>query len=441
MKSVSVQDYRCFRDEQTVKIAPLTLLVGDNSTGKSSLLAMIRALWDAAYAGGSSFDQEPFALGSFDDIVHYRGGPVSRPTAFRGQLVDTIVEDDAGCIEIDVEFAKIHDYPAVRSKQFLKDGYGIRFGPSDSGVWLITPSQELPCELPAWKQPDDMDVGMWGLFRNVMVFPETEEIRHGKGIETLAPPQREALIDTIEVFRKQTFQELDRKKRPRAIAPLRARPQRTYDIGPSYWDPGGESMPNLLMALHRNDPERWTELKALLESYGRKLGLFSQLEVHPVRRGSGVGPFQLRVRDALQGKQVGPWRNLMDVGYGVSQILPLMIQLLEPGPSVYLLQQPEIHLHPRAQAALGTLLCEQLVASPAHKLIIETHSNYLLDRIRMEVRDDAVAITPDDVSVAFFESRGLDVEIHNIVFDPQGNVDAPPSYANFFMQEVYRSIG
>ncbi len=51
MKSVSVQDYRCFRSEQTVKIAPLTLLVGNNSTGKSSLMAMIRCLWDVAYAG------------------------------------------------------------------------------------------------------------------------------------------------------------------------------------------------------------------------------------------------------------------------------------------------------------------------------------------------------------------------------------------------------
>ena len=48
---ISLKNFRCFRERQSVRLAPLTLLVGENSTGKTSFLALIRALWDTAYGG------------------------------------------------------------------------------------------------------------------------------------------------------------------------------------------------------------------------------------------------------------------------------------------------------------------------------------------------------------------------------------------------------
>ena len=48
MDSVTLKDFRCFRGEQTARMAPLTLLVGENSTGKTSFLAILRALWEVA---------------------------------------------------------------------------------------------------------------------------------------------------------------------------------------------------------------------------------------------------------------------------------------------------------------------------------------------------------------------------------------------------------
>lgn len=150
----------------------------------------------------------------------------------------------------------------------------------------------------------------------------------------------------------------------------------------------------------------------------------------------------MRVRgNPIQPRPVGPWRNLVDVGYGVSQILPLICRLSDPSVHLHLVQQPEIHLHPKAQAALGSFLCEW-VAEGRGQLIIETHSQYLLDRVRMEVRDSRIDIGPADVSVAFFESHGLESKIANIEFDDLGNVQgAPPGYNSFFVDEVARSIG
>ena len=124
-------------------------------------------------------------------------------------------------------------------------------------------------------------------------------------------------------------------------------------------------------------------------------------------------------------RRKGPWRNLIDVGYGVSQALPVITELLRPdAPSMFLLQQPEVHLHPSAQAALGSLFSQ--VAGLERQLIIETHSDHLIDRVRMDVRDGESALKPDDVSILYFERGDLDVRIHSLRIDEEGNVvDAP----------------
>ena len=106
---------------------------------------------------------------------------------------------------------------------------------------------------------------------------------------------------------------------------------------------------------------------------------------------------------------------------------------------MFLLQQPEVHLHPSAQAALGSLLCQ--VAGKEHQIVVETHSDHLMDRVRMDVRDGESDLTPDDVSILYFERGGLDVKIHSLRIDEEGNIlDAPDGYRSFFMEEVSRSL-
>ena len=98
-----------------------------------------------------------------------------------------------------------------------------------------------------------------------------------------------------------------------------------------------------------------------------------------------------------------------------------------------------MHLHPSAQAALGSLFCQ--VAGPKRQLIVETHSDHLMDRMHMDVRDGVSGSKPEDVSILFFERRGLDVRIHSLRIDKEGNVlDAPDGYRQFFMDEMSRSL-
>ena len=83
MDRIVLKNFRCFHEEQTARLAPLTLLVGENSTGKTSFMAMIRALWDVAYEHRvPDFKEDPYDLGSFDDIAHHRGRGGGRAEVF-----------------------------------------------------------------------------------------------------------------------------------------------------------------------------------------------------------------------------------------------------------------------------------------------------------------------------------------------------------------------
>lgn len=125
----------------------------------------------------------------------------------------------------------------------------------------------------------------------------------------------------------------------------------------------------------------------------------------------------------------------------MSQVLPVLTEVFRAdAPPIMLFQQPEVHLHPSAQAELGSLFCA--AAASGRQLVVETHSEYIIDRVRMDIRDRATALKSQDVSILFFERDDPGVRIHSLQFDEQGNVlGAPDSYGRFFMGEMRRSVG
>ena len=210
--------------------------------------------------------------------------------------------------------------------------------------------------------------------------------------------------------------EYDEARRPFASAPIRSRPRRTYDPVRIIQDSEGEYIPSYLAGLSRRRPAEWQQVKTALETFGHGSGLFEEISVRSFGDTDG-DPFQIMVR--LPGEESEQHqRNLIDVGYGVSQSLPVLTELLsENAPMTCLLQQPEVHLHPIAQAALGSLFCT--LAAKDMRLLVETHSYSLLDRIQMDVRDKRsdFSLRPDDVSILYFERCGPSVRIHPIWID------------------------
>ena len=107
--------------------------------------------------------------------------------------------------------------------------------------------------------------------------------------------------------------------------------------------------------------------------------------------------FEVRLVDRRRGNEVDV--ALSDVGFGISQILPFIVQSLAGEKQIITIEQPEVHIHPRLQADLGDLLAAAIQDPRNHRYIVETHSEHLVLRMQRLVREGN--ITPADVSVLY----------------------------------------
>ena len=450
MDQITLKDYRCFGDQQTARLAPFTLLVGENSTGKTSFLAMVRALYDLLNGRHApDFKEPPYDLGSFDEIAHHRGGRAGRASTFEAGLSTgyPLTKRDGGLRSLEspyhykavfgrigtapvpVEISKASGDSWIKNSFYPGEPYVFRFG-TGRGHWKLKISDEASKR--AESQLGTLPFAFyWILHTSADGNAGYSQFEPINGSPSFTSEDEEELreLDFGLSSPRWTF----------ASAPVRSKPRRTYDPSRSTLDPEGEYVPMYLANLLFQERNKWQSLKKAIEGFGKSAGLFDEITIRPLGKRDSE-PFQIQIRK-FSGKKKGPPRNLIDVGYGVSQVLPVITELLrEDAPDLFLLQQPEVHLHPSAQAALGTLFCQ--VAAQGRQLIVETHSDYILDRLRMDIRDRKTDLKPDDVSILFFERQDLGVRIHSIRLDEEGNVlDAPPAYGDFFINETTRSLG
>ena len=449
MDRITLRDYRCFHGEQSARLAPLTLLVGENSTGKTSFMAMIRALWDIAYREVvPDFKEEPYDLGSFDEIVHHRGARGGRADTFQAGFHAALDNESNHGFSFDVTFERRGTTPVPSRRHVKSDGKSITLTSAGDAVDMVVATSKRSwrrrLEIGAASSTDSfrlMPVSILiSLFHHLRTAGANDRPGGDRAASRRMPKED---FDAIQEFLYDT--ELSQYGRPLippfASAPVRSKPRRTYDPARPARDPEGDYVPMYLADVYLQNKRAWSRLKERLEDFGRGAGLFDEISIKPL--GSRQSdPFHVQVRKfAPGGRLKGPHRNLIDVGYGVSQVLPVITELLRTdAPSTFLLQQPEVHLHPSAQAALGSLFCE-VAGAKDRLLVVETHSDHLLNRIRMDVRDGVGPLQPEDVSILYFERGALEVSIHSLRLDQEGNVlGAPPSYGHFFMAETERSL-
>jgi hypothetical protein len=196
---------------------------------------------------------------------------------------------------------------------------------------------------------------------------------------------------------------------------LRGNPARTYPtaaIGDFFQGTFEYYVASLILAWQQAGDERLRTLDRALET----LGLTWRVNANPI----GATQVELLV-GRLPGKKRGSASdlvNIADVGFGVSQTLPVLVALLaaHPGQLVYL-EQPELHLHPRAQQALATVLAE--AALRGVRVVAETHSSLLLMAVQALVAEGK--LPPEKVILHWFQrdSRGA-TEVKTADLDRMG---------------------
>ncbi|CAN5244475.1 hypothetical protein BH09BAC4_BH09BAC4_49680 [soil metagenome] len=157
------------------------------------------------------------------------------------------------------------------------------------------------------------------------------------------------------------------------------------------------------------------KLKELLKTT-KQLQLFEDIKAVNFKGGR----FELSVRTHKKGKRAA----LTDVGFGISQFLPIIVADLQLSDNSCLaISQPEIHLHPKIQATFGNYLANQIKRTEK-QYIVETHSEYLLNRIRLLLVTGE--LKPEDVRVLYFENDGVKSTVHDVEFATDGQIKGAP---------------
>jgi energy-coupling factor transporter ATP-binding protein EcfA2 len=340
--NILLENFRCFAARHTINMTPLTLLVGENSAGKSTFLAAFSVISDfSTYPSQPRFDMPPltkiadtFSLG-FEiqtDDKDKNLKVVANYSSDLGQasLGKFTIESNYGCIELIYGSNNLHC-------QFSH--------------FKALNGQNIKIDLDKDKLPPLKLESIEMLLAAIINYSQEKILL----LELLQPiMQISRLIESVSLGG------ID-------IAPIRSKPKRTYDHLTTAYDPEGDHIP---YAIARASQQKDQKLKQL-NQFGKESGLFNEINVKTL--GDKLGdPFQLHVKMPEMTAEMSV--NLTDVGYGVSQSLPIIVQsILRTGTDWLLLQQPEVHLHPRAQAALGSFFVRQ-VAENNRRFVIETHS-------------------------------------------------------------------
>lgn len=171
-----------------------------------------------------------------------------------------------------------------------------------------------------------------------------------------------------------------------------------------------------------------------MRKVGKASGLFESIEIKQFGTPEeATAPFE--VDAVLDNKAL----NLNAVGYGVSQSLPIFVELIaRPASSWLAIQQPEVHLHPRAQAALGDVFFE--MAARDHKnFVIETHSDFTIDRLNYMRKQSKSPAS----QILFFEHRNKRNTVTPLKIGDHGELplQQPQSYRKFFVKEQMNLLG
>ncbi|SFE33401.1 AAA family ATPase [Roseivivax sediminis] len=441
---VGFQDFRGFQQQRGVPIRPLTVLVGENSAGKTSFLAGLKYLLDFLSLDViPTFNGDPFQLGTYDQIAHFRGGRGGRARDFRISGRFPVVLDGAGPqrssrpvnVDVSMTFARMDSQAGISSIRFsaqrrslllsivsdkLRIEYfgakGIRRQVGDSSSYPSSFRSDLARYWPFVLQDLNFRIGL--------------EAESGFDLSDEEVSEVERIVAAALAISNHLPNSVS------ATSAIRTRPQRTYTPGVESEDSDGTHVPFEIAKLYRSrsrSDSSWGELKSALEEFGRNSDMFSEILVKSFGQ-TASDPFQ------IQFSHGGPRTNLVDLGYGTSQVLPIVYSVATAGrSSKFLVQQPEVHLHPKAQAALGQYFVDSFKENNA-SYVLETHSDFIVDRIRRSVMKGE--IDSGDVAILFFERFRLENKITLIELSAAGEpVNAPAAYRDFFIDEQMKNLG
>lgn len=397
MTKFILRDVRGFVGEHSFDVRPITLFVGENSAGKSTVLSVIDIMSKRSFPVFADFDYE-YSFGSFKSI---KSNLNKRKTFSLGY--------DKESSYVKADFIDSRNFPVMSKAEVRFEGYSCI---------IINKGSKISVKISEGK--------------SLFIEADLEDVSTGDDLEYVlylaASDRKETIGEEIaEKFIDDLFKAKLDLPPCRLISPIRSKTYRNYDPLRRRFDKSGKHLP-YIMSLALETESRRTKYLKMVREFGKESGLFDDVTVFKHNENSPESPFQIQV--SVRGR----FENIFEVGYGVGQVMPIMAETLFVGPEQRLLiQQPEVHLHPKAQAAFASYLCN-FIKSVDASFVLETHSDYIVDRLGIHVKDGT--LERDKVIVYFFEYDNKGSSMRAMEFDEMGVLqNQHPSYRSFFLRE------
>lgn len=413
--AIEIENLKCFSDRQRIELAPITLLYGANNSGKST--AMYALLLFGQWLESRSYSIGPIELtGGERDLGpsylathnHRSGQPITIKVEFYESESDV-----RKAIEICVQ-PIINDWQARVTRSVVGDVVNL---------------VHVKCE-------EDGNIVGESWDESVCESMRDELLRHLLNQRIIG-----ALRDVPPVgFMPKTRFEVDPSLWFRGLAAWHWIGHAWEDnliwtnqwLGPEYLDTGVEFLQQTMLGS--------TQLFDALNSHFPKGENLNKKNLELCLQDLLIGG-ERRVRlRPLQGKEICDGKEPLlwphEVGVGVTQLLPVVVACMTRNGWFFMIQEPETHVHPRLQAKLGDLLidstADHLSYGNANQLMVESHSEHLIHRLKRRIRETTNGSAPknlevwaDRVAINYFNQENGATRTHQIHLDINGEFVEP----------------
>lgn len=450
---ISINNFKAIGSIADYEMRPLTILSGTNSSGKSSFIQLLLLLKQTLELDSAQF---PVVLdGDYTRVSHYldilkgkeksnklRVGFIlnkSELTGHSGFSLYDVYEDYDLHVTSELDF---HDEKVVVIFFEVKLSTNINGRAKEDFLRLKNDRGALSIES---RSALFIDGDLLGRLDGAEVkkinysafFPASVEIEIA---ERSTSPRGDEIVDKMNIV---IVPKLDSVKKALAdwfhrinyIGPARREPEDAYGVHGSLTSVGigGENVAEVLAQLSKQDVSYFVlEEEDESSRFSLREGEFLNAVKHWLcdrfklcanidSRKAGDDSYAIYI-ESLSGVE----STIKHVGFGVSQVLPIIVEGLRlKADETLIVEQPEIHLHPKIQSGLADFFISLIEAGK--KVIVETHSDHFITRLRRRIAEDSTNHLDDKVLLTFVEVGDGDVLFRNIGINDYGNLDYFPN--------------
>lgn len=454
IKKISIKNFKAWKDTGEIELAPITIFCGTNSSGKSSigqLLLMLKQTME------SDDRAKVLEFGESGSIVNL------------GTFKDVVFGHDTNTdIEFQITFDTIQPIQPVdpsKSQNLSKNKFGpyhqlelnAKIGINGKGLTALVKHLRYNCN-------DGVKPVSFGMERTSngsyeLISSSNYPLKKRKNTKQLPAPVKfygfpaESTLYYGNVdFLPDFSNEVNKLfiNRLFYVGPLRQNPEREYAYTGDYPPHVGYKGERAIHALLASEKRKVAFYKNRKYSTGKPI---VQVVAEWLKEMKLIWDFKIEpIAENRKEHEVKIWVNehsaevlITDVGFGISQILPVLVQSIYcHSNATVLFEQPEIHLHPSVQAELADVFIKAKKVKESSKerntqFIIESHSEHLVRRIQRRVAEQL--ISPDEVAIYFVEQKSGQAKIEKLEMDEFGNISNWPKH--FFgddMEDIAATI-